>query len=146
MTEASTPQLVDHLFRERAGQMVAWLTRIFGPAHISLAEEVVQDALIRALQQWPFSGIPDNPAGWLAHVARNRALDVLRRDASFRDRAAAIAAELSRSADVTSVESAAVNGLLRDDELRMIVLCCHPSLSRDARVALSLKTVGGFSV
>jgi predicted RNA polymerase sigma factor len=71
--------LVDHLFRSRAGQMVAWLTRVFGPAHIDLAEEVVQDALVKALQQWPYSGIPDNPGGWLLAVARNGALDVLRR-------------------------------------------------------------------
>src|SRR5687768_17011470 len=67
-------QLVDHLLRHQAGQMVEWLTRIFGPAHLELAEEVVQDALVKALQQWPFSGIPENPAGWLFAVARNRAL------------------------------------------------------------------------
>ena len=146
MNDTSTGQLVDHLFRERAGQMVAWLTRIFGPAHITLAEEVVQDALIKALQQWPFSGIPRNPAGWLFQVARNRALDVLRRDASFRDRAAEVAAELARSAEAIRLDDLSTGELLRDDELRMIFLCCHPALSREARVALSLKTVGGFSV
>ena len=59
-----THELVDHLFRSRAGQMVAWLTRVFGPANLELAEEVVQDALLKALQQWPHTGIPDNPAGW----------------------------------------------------------------------------------
>ena len=74
--------------------MVAWLTRVFGPAHLELAEEVVQDALVKALQQWPYSGIPDNPGGWLFRVARNGALDVLRRDARFATRADAIAAEL----------------------------------------------------
>ena len=74
--------MVDHLFRTRAGQMVAYLTRLFGPAHLELAEEVVQDALVKALQQWPYSGIPANPGGWLFRVARNSALDVLRRDAA----------------------------------------------------------------
>jgi RNA polymerase sigma-70 factor, ECF subfamily len=139
-------QLVDHLFRNRAGQMVAWLTRVFGPAHLQLAEEVVQDALVKALQQWPYSGIPDNPAAWLLRVARNGALDALRRDVSFRGRANEIAAEIARTGDALAANPAAHDGLLRDDELRMIFLCCHPSLPRDARVALSLKTVGGFSI
>jgi RNA polymerase sigma-70 factor, ECF subfamily len=138
--------LVDHLFRERSGQMVAWLTRMFGPAHLELAEEVVQDALIKALQQWPFTGVPRNPAGWLFQVARNRALDVLRREASLRGRAAEIGAEIERSAARLALDEAPADDLLRDDELRMIVLCCHPALPRDAQVALSLKTVGGFSV
>jgi RNA polymerase sigma-70 factor (ECF subfamily) len=139
---ASDPHaLVDHLFRSRAGQMIAWLTRVFGPAHLGLVEEVVQDALVKALQQWPFSGIPDNPAGWLFRVARNGALDALRRNAAFANRADAIAFEIAWTHDVI-----AANDDVRDDELRMIFLCCHPSLPPDARVALSLKTVGGFSV
>lgn len=143
MTESST--LVDHLFRERAGQMVSWLTRVFGAAHLELVEEVVQDALVKALQQWPYSGIPSNPGGWLFQVARNGALDALRRNASFRSRATQIAAELERSADLLSA-TADVGELVADDELRMILLCCHPALPIEARVALSLKTVGGFSV
>ena len=143
---ADAHRLVDHLFRERSGQMVAWLTRIFGPAHLDLVEEVVQDALVKALQQWPFSGIPHNPSGWLFQVARNGALDVLRRHASFRDRADALARELARSADVLRRQDWRVDGVIEDDELQMIFLCCHPTLSRDAQVALSLKTVGGFSV
>jgi RNA polymerase sigma-70 factor (ECF subfamily) len=141
--DPSTPhQLVDHLFRSRSGQMVAWLTRIFGPSHLDLAEEVVQDALVKALQQWPYSGVPDNPSGWLFRVARNGALDILRRNASFRDRAHAIAADLERTPDRSSPGEPAVD----DDELHMVFMCCHPSLPQDARVALSLKTVGGFSV
>jgi RNA polymerase sigma-70 factor (ECF subfamily) len=139
---ASAHQLVDHLFRSCAGQMVAWLTRIFGPAHLELAEEVVQDALLKALQQWPYSGVPDNPGGWLYRVARNGALDVLRRNASFRNRERDIAAQLSDVVRGGRPGDAAVE----DDELRMVFMCCHPSLPPDARVALSLKTVGGFSV
>ena len=133
--------MVDHLFRNRAGRMVAHLTRIFGPAHLDLVEEVVQDALVKALQQWPYSGIPDNPAGWLFRVARNGALDALRRHASFRDKVAVLARQLSEDVCDPVDES-----VLEDDELRMVFMCCHPSLPRDARVALSLKTVGGFSV
>jgi RNA polymerase sigma-70 factor (ECF subfamily) len=133
-------QLVDHLFRHQAGQMVAWLTRIFGPAHLELAEEVVQDALVKALQQWPFSGVPANPAGWLFTVARNGALDVLRRNSAFWDRAPAIADELQ-----SRMNAAAVPESVADDELRMVFMCCHPELPRDGQVALSLKTVGGFN-
>ena len=137
-----THQLVDHLFRSRAGQMVAWLTRVFGPAHLDLAEEVVQDALLKALSQWPFNGVPDNPGGWLFRVARNGALDVLRRNATFRDREAAIALELTRLPDTSDP----LHSSIEDDELRMVFMCCHPDLPADARVALSLKTVGGFGV
>jgi RNA polymerase sigma-70 factor (ECF subfamily) len=137
-------QLVDHLFRTRAGQLVASLTRIFGPAHIDLAEEVVQDALIKALQQWPYTGVPHNPGGWLFRVARNGALDVLRRNRAFDARAADIRFELDR------LDSGRAHGpsteTIEDDELRMVFMCCHPALTADARVALSLKTVGGFSV
>jgi RNA polymerase sigma-70 factor (ECF subfamily) len=135
-------QLVDHLFRSRAGQMVAWLTRIFGPAHLELAEEVVQDALLKALQQWPYSGVPDNPGGWLFRVARNGALDALRRHSAFREREQEIAADLRSASDTWQPGESAIE----DDELRMVFMCCHPALPQDARVALSLKTVGGFSV
>jgi RNA polymerase sigma-70 factor (ECF subfamily) len=140
----SPHQLVDHLFRTSAGQMVAWLTRVFGPAHLDLVEEVVQDALVKALQQWPYSGVPDNPSGWLFRVARNGALDVLRRSSSFHSRAYAIALELQRTAG--AADRPPLPDDIEDDELRMVFMCCHPSLPGDARVALSLKTVGGFSV
>ena len=142
----SSHHLVDHLFRSRAGQMVAWLTRIFGPAHLELAEEVVQEALLKALQQWPYSGIPQNPGGWLFRVARNGALDVLRRNAAFDARAHEITRELERSAERDLDGAARSDEAIADDELRMVFMCCHPSLPPDARVALSLKTVGGFSV
>jgi RNA polymerase sigma-70 factor (ECF subfamily) len=135
---------VDHLFRHRAGQMVSYLTRVFGPSHVSLAEEVVQDALVKALQQWPFHGIPDNPGAWLLRVARNGALDVLRRETWLRDRVPQIRAELEIP-ELVEPEDPVLDHELRDDQLGMIFLCCHPRIPRDARVALSLKTVAGFS-
>jgi RNA polymerase sigma factor (sigma-70 family) len=122
--------------------MVAWLTRVFGPAHLDLVEEVVQDALLKALQQWPYSGVPDNPGGWLFRVARNGALDIIRRHASFEARTHEIAAELQRAPDVDPLSPWAIE----DDELRLVFMCCHPSLPPDSRVALSLKMAGGFSV
>src|SRR5438093_8977277 len=77
-------QVVEHLFRHEAGKMVAILTRIFGIEHLSLAEDVVQEALARALQTWPFYGVPKNPAAWIMRASRNLALDVVRRDKVFR--------------------------------------------------------------
>ena len=122
--------------------MVAWLTRVFGPAHLELAEEVVQDALVKALQQWPHSGVPENPSAWLMRVARNGAVDALRRHASFRDRLPSVEAELYRDVPPDTSSDHAIG----DDELRLIFMCCHPSLAPDARVALSLKVACGFSV
>jgi RNA polymerase sigma-70 factor (ECF subfamily) len=132
-------QIVDRLFRDRASQMVAWLTRIFGPAHLELAEEVVQDALIKALQLWPHTGVPENPAGWLFRVARNGALDALRKQTI-------VLRDAERATSTHATEPLSLDGPLEDDELRMVFLCCHPALSRDARVALSLKIVCALSV
>src|SRR5687767_5147246 len=87
MPAAEVATLVEHLFRRQAGQMLSTLTRIFGPANLDLAEEVVQEALLTALQQWRFKGVPDNPAAWLVQVAKNRALDRLRRNAAFQEKA-----------------------------------------------------------
>jgi RNA polymerase sigma-70 factor, ECF subfamily len=140
---SDVPTLFDHLFRHSAGQMVATLTRVFGAEHLSLAEEVVQEALIAALQQWGISGPPENPRGWLFRVARNRALDQLRRDATLRAKEADIVAALR---DRTGDDEAAFAHELRDDQLRMMLMCAHPSLPRESRIALTLKTVGGFSI
>ena len=146
MNSVERPQVgerVDHLFRKRARQMVAHLTRAFGPEHLELAEEVVQDALVKALQQWPFHGVPENAGGWLLRVARNGALDRLRRHAVLREKEA----EIRRTLDPGHEDDEpAFEQKLRDDELRMIFLCCHPALGREARVALSLKVASGFSV
>jgi RNA polymerase sigma-70 factor (ECF subfamily) len=137
-----TPHLIDHLFRTRAGQMVSSLTRIFGAEHLELVEDVVQEALLKAVQQWPFQGVPDNPAGWLFQVARNKALDVVRQQAWVRERSDRIREELISWSEHRQEDEAA----LADDQLCMILMCCHPMLSPDTRVALSLKTVGGFGV
>jgi RNA polymerase sigma-70 factor, ECF subfamily len=135
--------LVEHLFRHQAGRMVARLTRLLGPAHVGLAEETVQEAMLRALQTWPYQGIPENTAGWLFRVAHNVAIDAVRRDKTFGEKTDALAAELAQSSTVSPTD---VDDQVSDDELRMIFMCCHPDVSRDASVALSLKTIGGFSV
>lgn len=121
--------------------MLATLTRILGSRHLALAEEVVQDALIAALQQWPFSGAPANPSAWLVQVAKNRALDRLRRDRTFGGKERDVAAAFeSRVAHIDPGRP------FEDDELCMIFMACSPEIPRESRVALTLKTVGGCSV
>lgn len=140
-----TCELVEHLFRRQSGRIVAHLTRLLGPPNLDIAEEAVQDAMLRALQTWPHAGVPEHAVGWLFRVAQNAALDVLRRRQLFGIKSDEIAAEL-----VAAASQPPDNGIpdahLRDDELRMIFMCCHPAQSRDSSVALSLKTIGGFSV
>jgi RNA polymerase sigma-70 factor (ECF subfamily) len=133
--------LVDHLFRQHAGRMLATLTRLLGSRNLALAEEVVQEALITALQQWPFQGVPDNPSAWLIQVARNRALDHLRRDRSFAEKARDVTASFE-----SRVSTSDPGRPFADDELCMMFMACHPEIARESRVALTLKTVGGFSV
>jgi RNA polymerase sigma-70 factor (ECF subfamily) len=137
--------LVEHLFRTEFGRLVAVLTRLFGAQHVDLAEDVAQEAIVAALDHWPRLGVPDNPAAWLLQVARRKALDVLRREQALAERAPAIRAELEalgqRRRDAPEPDD-----LFTDDQLRMTLLCCHPAISADSRVAFTLKTVGGFSV
>jgi RNA polymerase sigma-70 factor (ECF subfamily) len=139
---AGLHHVVDHLFRHSAGQMVATLTRIFGPAHLGMAEEVVQEALIAALQQWGIRGVPENPRAWLFQVARNRALDQIRRETTLRGKEADVLAAFAQR----TAEEAAFAHEVRDDQLRMMLMCCHPAIPNESRIALTLKTVGGFSV
>ena len=125
--------------------MVAHLARLLGPAHLELAEETVQEAMLRALQTWPFQGVPENAGAWLFRVAHNIAIDAVRRNRMLGEKTDAIVAELSHSA-AARPNDPYLEEQLRDDELRMIFMCCHSEIPRDARVALSLKTVGGFGV
>jgi RNA polymerase sigma-70 factor (ECF subfamily) len=133
--------LVDHLFRQHSGRLLATLTRLLGSRNLALAEEVVQEALVTALQQWPFQGVPANPSAWLIQVAKNRALDRLRRDRSFNERERDVAAAFESRTSVVDPARP-----FEDDELCMMVMACHPEIPRESRVALTLKTVGGFSV
>jgi RNA polymerase sigma factor (sigma-70 family) len=137
--------IVEHLFRHESGKMVAILTGIFGLDHLSLAEDVVQEALARAFQTWPFYGVPDNPSAWIMRTARNLALDVVRRQKVFREKEPEIVRLMDREgpgADSVIFPEHEI----ADDRLRMMFVCCHPQIPPEAQVALALKTLGGFSV
>ncbi len=127
------------MFREEYGRAVAVLVRQFGD--IDAAEEAVQDAFTVAVQRWPSAGLPPSPAGWIITAARNRAIDRLRREASREDRhAQAALLHASRECPAENDE-----GAVPDDRLRLIFTCCHPALGTGARVALTLRLLGGLT-
>jgi RNA polymerase sigma factor (sigma-70 family) len=138
-------ELGDHLFRRESGRMVAALTRIFGLHNLALAEDVVQDAFCRAMEVWPFRGVPDNPSAWLMATAKHRAIDVLRRERTAR----AFAPEFGRLLEsewtlATMVDEALAGAAIKDDLLRMMFSCCDPRLREDIQVALVLHMLCGF--
>src|SRR5437588_4104818 len=139
-------QLVEHLFRHESAKMVATLSRIFGIEHLNLAEDVVKQALRRALQTWPYRGIPENPSAWIMRAARNLALDVIRREKVFRGKEAEIARLIESGRSSTPQSVSFSEDEIADDRLRMMFVCCHPVIPPEAQVALALKTLCGFSV
>jgi len=139
-------QLTDHLFRHQAGKMVAVLTRIFGLQNIELAEDVVQDAFAKALKEWTYA-IPENPAGWLMTVAKNKAIDTVRRQRYQKEFAADVAPLLKSEYTVQPViDKLFMETEIQDSQLRMIFACCHPALNEMEQIALTLKTCSGFSI
>jgi RNA polymerase sigma factor (sigma-70 family) len=140
-------RLTDHLFRHEAGKLVSILTGIFGTDRLQLAEDVVQDALVRALQTWPYYGVPKNPAAWLTQTAKNLALDLIRREKTFRDKEPDIIVTLEQWPASAVIGNAPLfESEIKDDRLRMMFVCCHQSIPPEAQVALALKTLCGFSV
>jgi RNA polymerase sigma-70 factor, ECF subfamily len=127
---------IARVFREEHGRAVAVLVRVFGD--IDVAEDAVQEAFAAAVQRWPSAGLPPSPAGWIITTARNKAIDRLRREASRADRHAQAA--LLHARDEPPEE-----GPVRDDRLRLIFTCCHPALAPHARVALTLRLLGGLT-
>lgn len=140
--------LVEHFFRHEAGRLHGALTRRFGVHNLSLIEDAVQEAMIRALRTWSMGGVPPNPSAWISRVAINLALDALRHDGMSASKEDAIAAYLEQtasappSADAVALESD--EHVIRDDALRLLFVCCHPAISPDAQVVLALKVLGGF--
>lgn len=140
---SASPSLVaDDLFRREGARLVASLAAHLGTHRLQLAEDVVQEALVRALQTWPYRGIPDNPAAWLTQAAKNLALDALRREQTWQRKEAQITAEQERW---LTRDEPPDDHLLTDDTLRMLFVCFHLQLSIEAQLALALRTVCGLS-
>ena len=135
----------EQFFRREAGRMVPALTRIFGVHNLALAEDVVQDAFMRALDVWKLSGVPENPSAWLMATAKNRALDVIRRERTARK----FAPEMGRMLETEwtlapLVHEAFAEHTMRDEQLRIMFSCCHPQLAEEAQLALILNILCGF--
>ena len=126
---------VEGLVREEGTRVLATLVRVTGS--ISLAEDATQDAIVRALETWSRDGIPRNPRGWLTVTAKRRAIDLIRRESRRSDKEAEAMSSFEPVPDPPEV--------VRDDLLRLVFTCCHPTLSAEAQVALSLRTLGGLS-
>lgn len=138
--------LADHLFRHEAGKLVSILTGIFGIHRLQMAEDVVQEALVKALQTWPFYGIPANPSAWLMQTAKHQALDLIRRENSFYEKQPRIIEFIEqRLADTEVSETPRFDDEIKDDRLRLMFACCHPELPQEAQTALALKVMAGFS-
>lgn len=147
MPESNVNQIVDNLFRHDAGKLVSVLTRIFGAENLDLAEDVVQDSLVEALNHWTYKGIPENPSGWLFMVAKNKALNIINHEKHKRKYASDVAHFLkSEWTAQPALNHIFSEQQILDDQLRMMFTCCHPAISSDSQVALTLRTLCGFSM
>ena len=146
MSDRST-DTVEIIFRREAGRLISVLTRLLGPHNLQLAEDVVQEAFVAAMQDWSARGVPENPPAWLLTTARRRAIDAIRRERTRRTFAADVAKFLDSEWTLSiTVDEAFHEHGIRDDQLRMIFMCCHPALSPESQITLILKTLCGFSV
>ncbi len=144
MAPRDRDSVVDRTFRQESGQAVATLIRVL--RDFDAAEEAVQEAFVAALERWPRDGVPGNPGAWITQVARNKAIDRVRRERNLRDKAALLERlEALRPPDPGPAEQVAAQGEIADDRLRLIFTACHPALAPEARVALTLRTLGGLS-
>jgi RNA polymerase sigma-70 factor, ECF subfamily len=144
MSDART--VAEEAFRRESGRALAGLIRVLGD--FDLAEDAVQDAFVAALEHWPRDGIPDNPGAWITTTARRRAIDRLRRARVLSEKRAVLQAEADAEARLTigrpTVDEIEAHGVIPDDRLRLIFTCCHPALSPEGRIALTLRTLGGL--
>lgn len=134
---------IDAVWRIESARLIAGLTRIV--RDVGLAEELAQDALVIALEQWPESGVPDNPGAWLMATAKHRAIDYFRRNEMLERKHAEIARELEERESATPDLDAALDDSVGDDLLRLVFIACHPVLSTEARLALTLRLLGGLT-
>ena len=144
MTATDTHSAIDAVWRIESARIIAGLTRIV--RDVGLAEELAQDAFVAALEQWPHSGIPDNPGAWLMAAAKNRAIDLWRRDKRLELKHAELGRELQAQQEMAVPNfEAALDDDIGDDLLRLVFISCHPVLATEARVALTLRLLGGLT-
>jgi RNA polymerase sigma factor (sigma-70 family) len=140
---ADLHRVVDAVWRMESARIVGALARVTGD--VGLAEELAQDALVAALEQWPDSGVPAKPGAWLMAIAKHRAIDSFRRSQNLQRKTVELGRELVEAESVEEDWAAALDEVVEDDVLRLVFISCHPVLSRDARVALTLRLVGGLA-
>jgi RNA polymerase sigma factor (sigma-70 family) len=140
---ASIRSTIDAVWRIESARLIAGLARIV--RDVGVAEELAQDALVAALEQWPESGVPDNPGAWLMATAKHRAIDRLRRNERLQRKHEQIAHELAILQAAEPDLAAELDDDIGDDLLRLVFTTCHPLLSPDARVALTLRLLGGLT-
>jgi len=139
-------ETVDHLFRHESGKMVSVLSRLLGLQNLETAQDIVQDVLLRAMTTWSYKGVPENPSAWLYRAAKNRAIDFLRRQKKFKEITPQYAYLLQSEYSLAStVNNLFLENEVHDSQLRMMFACCHPSITEESQVALTLKTLCGLS-
>jgi RNA polymerase sigma factor (sigma-70 family) len=143
MAEAATRQSIEAVWRIESARLIGGLVRLV--RDVGRAEDLAQEALVSALERWPESGVPDNPGAWLMATAKNRAIDQLRRDQMLERKHGTLAEETGASTIATPDLEAALDEDVGDDSLRLMLIACHPVLSTDARVALTLRLLGGLT-
>jgi RNA polymerase sigma factor (sigma-70 family) len=137
--------MVEHFFRHETGRLHGTLIRLLGPQHLALAEDVAQEAMLRALKTWSIGGFPANPSAWITRVAMNLARDALRHQRMSLSKETAIVTHFEQMASPAAAAEVDGEQVIRDDALRLMFVCCHPLLSPDTQVALALKVLCGFS-
>lgn len=146
MAEQPVQIAVEHLFRHEAGKMLAVLTKLFGLNQVEIAEDIVQETLLSALQSWKLKGLPDDPRAWLYRSAKNRTIDYLRRERNFHERIApAIQAKEADPATSRWLDACFLDHEIEDAQLRMMFAACHPAIPLEAQLALILRTLCGLS-
>lgn len=147
MPEQNVNQLVGHLFRHESGKMAAVLTRIVGIQNLDLAQDLVQDTLLKAINTWKIKGIPENPSGWLYTVAKRKAIDAIRQKKIHHEIESNLAkAFQSEWTMAPTVKHLFFDHEIEDSQLRMMFACCHPAIPYESQIALTLKTLCGLSV
>lgn len=146
MPASTIQQIVDHLFRHESGKMVSVLSRLLGFQQLDVAQDIVHDTLLQAMTTWPYTGVPENPPAWLYRVARNKAIDLLRRERKFKE----ISPQYSYLLESEYTLGSTIDGMfaeksIQDSQLGMIFACCHPAINTESQIALALKTLCGLS-